>query len=92
VTEKEVSFAQAALGDQVDIETIHGNVKLRIPPSTQPSTLFRLKEKGVPRLSGSGKGDHYVRIKVTIPKNLTKKQKELLQEFDKESSSKKSWF
>ncbi|PIY94419.1 MAG: molecular chaperone DnaJ [Candidatus Levybacteria bacterium CG_4_9_14_3_um_filter_35_16] len=92
VSEKEISFSQAVLGDVIEVETIDGLVKLRIPTGTQPETVFRLAQKGVPNPRGSGKGSHYVRIKISIPKNLTHQQKELLKEFDKEGSSKKSWF
>lgn len=91
VTEQEVSFARAALGTEEDVETIDGKVTLKIPNGTQPNTLFRLKGKGVPYLRGTGKGDHYVKIKITVPKSLTKKQKEILQEFESDSS-KKGWF
>ncbi len=91
VIEKEISFSQAALGDQIEVDTIDGPVKIKIPSGTQPETLIRLKGRGVKYVRGSGKGDEYVRIKVTVPKNLTSKQKELLKEFD--SSKKKSgWF
>lgn len=91
VTEQEISFAKAALGLELDVKTIDGNVTLRIPSGTQPNTLFRLKGKGVQHVQSQVKGDHYVKIKVTVPKSLTAKQKELLKEFDSESS-KKSWF
>jgi DnaJ-class molecular chaperone len=67
-------------------------VTVRIPPGTQPDTLIRLSGKGMPHLRGSGFGDHYIRIKVTIPKSLTKRQKELLEEFDGEGKNKKGWF
>ncbi len=91
VTEEEVSFAQAALGTEINIETIAGSVKLRIPSGTQPNTVIRLSQKGIHHVRGSGKGDHYVQIKVTVPKNLSARQKDLLHEFD--SSKKKSgWF
>ena len=92
VSEQEISFAQAALGDTVDVETIDGEVKLRIPSGTQPDTVIRLRQKGVIHLRGSGRGDHYVRIKVTVPKHLTHHQKQLLEQFQKENSSKKGWF
>ncbi len=88
---KEISFAQAALGGEVTIETIDGDLKLKIPGGTQPGTAIRLRGKGVPHLHGSGRGDHYVRIKVTVPKHLTRKQKELLEEFQGENG-RKSWF
>ena len=88
---KEISFAQAALGGEVNIETVDGDLKLRIPSGTQPGTAIRLRGKGVPHLHGSGRGDHYVRVKVTVPKHLTGKQKELLQEFQEEAG-KNGWF
>ena len=90
VTEQEVSFAQASLGTEIEVEAVEGPVKIRIPAGTQPNTVIRLSGKGITSLRG-GKGDHYVRIKVVIPKGLTSKQKELLREFD-EGSKKKSWF
>ncbi len=89
---KEISFAQASLGGEVNIETVDGDLELRIPSGTQPGTAIRLRGKGVPHLHGSGRGDHYVRIKVTVPKHLTGKQKELLQEFMDDSKAKKGWF
>lgn len=92
VSEEEVSFAKAALGDVLEVETVQGKVKLRVPSGTQPGTIFRLAQKGVPHLRGSGKGDHYIKIKVTVPKNLTSRQKDLLKEFDEEGTKKKSWF
>lgn len=87
----EISFAQAALGGEVNIETIDGDLKLKIPSGTQPGTAIRLRGKGVPHLHGSARGDHYVRMKMVIPKHLTTRQKELLKEFDQEKN-KKSWF
>ncbi len=91
VANEELSFAKAALGTEVEIETVQGNVKIKIPAGTQPNSLIRLRGKGVKMLRGSGFGDHYVRIKVTVPKNLTGKQKELLKELDGEPK-KSSWF
>lgn len=91
VTEEEVSFTKAILGVELNIETVAGLVKIRIPEGTQPDTLIRLSGKGVPYVRRSGRGDHYVRIKIRIPKGATRKQKELLEEFEKEGS-KKGWF
>jgi DnaJ-class molecular chaperone len=88
----EISFVQAALGGEVEVETIDGDLKLRIPAGTQPNTTIRLREKGVPHLHGSGRGDHYVVIKITVPKHLTGKQKEILKEFEGDSDKKSSWF
>ncbi len=92
ISEQDISYSQAALGDTVDIDTVQGAVKLRIPSGTQPETHFRLRGKGMPLVRGTGHGDHYVRVKVTVPKHLTKRQKDLLQEFDAESKSDKKWF
>jgi len=92
VTEEDVSFAKAALGTELSVKTIDGSVKLKIPSGTQPNTVFRLRGKGVPHVRGSGRGDQYVQIKITVPKNLTHRQKELLQEFEGEAAEKKGWF
>lgn len=92
VSEKEISFAQAVLGDVVAVETIDGEVKLRILPGTQPETVIRLRGKGVPHVRGGGRGDHYVRIKVVVPKHLSRRQKELLEEFEEEKTNKHGWF
>lgn len=90
VSEQELSFSQAALGDEVQVETVQGSIKIKIPAGTQPETLVRLRGKGVKMLRGAGHGDHYIRIKITIPKNLTGKQRELLKEFDGQKKS--GWF
>lgn len=91
VTDEEISFPQAAMGVEKEIETIDGRVTVRIPAGTQPQALIRLKGKGVQHVQGSGRGDHYLRIKIVVPKNLTAHQKELLKEFDQEKN-KKGWF
>lgn len=91
ISNKEISFTQAALGDEVEVETIDGPVKLRIPAGTSPDTVIRLRERGVPYLRRTGRGNHYVRVKVKIPKNLTNKQKDLLKQFEEEGN-KKGWF
>lgn len=91
IAEEEIGMTQAALGDIVEVETVQGKFKMKIPEGTQPGALIRLKDKGVPHLKGSGHGDHYVKIRVVIPTKLKGKQRELLQEFVKESE-KKGWF
>lgn len=91
ITEESVSMIQAALGDIIEVETVQGGVKMKIPEGTQPDALIRLKGKGVPRLKGTSIGDHYVRVKVVIPTRLKNKQKDILKEFEKESS-KSGWF
>jgi DnaJ-class molecular chaperone len=90
ISGQEISFAQAALGDTIEVETVQDLVKIRIPAGTQPETLIRLRGKGVKMIRGSGHGDHYVRIKVTVPKNLSGHQKELLKEL--KDSKKHGWF
>ena len=93
ISEVEVSFAKAALGDIIFVEAVEGEVKLRIPSGTQPNTVIRLRGKGVPHLQGSGRGDHYVRIKIVVPKHLTRRQRELFEELEKEKEEKKQgWF
>lgn len=92
VSEVGLSFAEAALGTEINVETVEGKVKLKIPQGTQPDMVIRLRGKGITHVRGSSKGDHYVRIKIIIPKNLTGKQKKLLEEFEAESKKKKSWF
>lgn len=93
VSEKELSFAQAAIGGEIEVETVDGKLNIRVPAGTQPNTLIRLSGRGVKHVRGSAKGDHYVKIKITIPKKLSKKQKELLEEFEQESAkSGKGWF
>lgn len=76
-----LSFIQAALGDEVEIPTVHGNVKLKIPAGTQTGAKFRLRGKGAPRLRGGGSGDQQVTVKLITPRNLNDKQKEALRAF-----------
>jgi len=76
-----ISFAQAALGAQLDVPTLEGKVKLKIPAGTQTGRVFRLKGKGIPYLQGGGRGDQHVRVVVETPTELTARQKELLEEF-----------
>lgn len=83
-----ISFAQAALGDTLEVPTLEGKVRYDVPAGTQPGTVFKLKGRGIQSLNGRGKGDQLVRLIVDVPKNLTSRQKELLREFEKESGSK----
>lgn len=75
-----ISFKQAALGDKVDVKTIDGLVKLKIPEGTQSGKIFLLRDRGVPKLRGRGRGDHLVTVIVKTPTNLTRQQKKLLEE------------
>lgn len=81
--EKHVSMVQAALGDELTVPTLDGNVKYNMPAGTQPNDVFKLKGKGIQRLNSVGRGDQLVRIIVDIPKNLSEEQKQLLMQFDK---------
>ncbi len=82
-----VTFAQAALGDDIKVPTLHGDVSMKIPPGTQTDTLFKLKGKGVPYADG-GNGDELVKVVVKVPEKLTKRQKELIEELASEGSEK----
>lgn len=79
--EMPITFAQAALGDEIEVPTLHGKVKLKIPAGTQTGTRFRLKGKGISNVRGYGQGDQHVVVLVVTPKKLTEKQKQLLREF-----------
>ncbi|UJF14800.1 molecular chaperone DnaJ [Jeotgalibaca sp. MA1X17-3] len=76
-----INFVQAAMGTEIEVPTVHGNVKLKIPAGTQTGTNFRLKGKGAPRLRGSGNGDQHVKVTIVTPKHLNEKQKEALRAF-----------
>lgn len=79
--DQQISFAQAALGDEIGVKTVHGDVKLKVPAGTQTETKFRLRGKGAPKLNGNGTGDEHVTVHVQTPKNLNKRQKEALAAF-----------
>ena len=79
--DQDISFAQAALGDEVQVKTVHGDVSLKVPAGTQSETNFRLRGKGVPFLNGKGTGDEHVTIHVKTPKNLNKRQREAMMAF-----------
>ena len=82
--EAQISFPEAALGTKLDVPTLDGEAKLKIPAGTQSGTVFRLKGKGIPHLNGWGKGDQFVNVVVQTPTKLTKQQKKLLKEFEDE--------
>ncbi|MEI5905785.1 molecular chaperone DnaJ [Bacillus spongiae] len=79
--EMPIHFPQATLGDEIQVPTLHGKVKLKIPAGTQTGTRFRLKGKGVPNVRGYGQGDQHIIVKVVTPTKLSEKQKSLLREF-----------
>jgi molecular chaperone DnaJ len=85
VLEVPVTFSEAALGSTVQIPTPEGPVALKIPAGTESGKLLRVKGRGAPRLKGGGRGDLLARVKVTVPKKLTKAEKEALEGYSKVS-------
>lgn len=79
--ETHISMGKAALGVEITVPTVDGDVKYTIPAGTQSGTMFRLKGKGIPKVHSSSRGDQYVKVVVDTPKNLTSKQKEALEAF-----------
>jgi molecular chaperone DnaJ len=96
-----ITMVDAALGGELEVPTLDGRVKLKIPPETQTGKMFRLRGKGVAPVRGGAVGDLMCRVEVETPVNLTKKQKDLLREFQeslesgggkKHAPQKHSWF
>lgn len=85
IVEQSISFLQAIIGAVVEVPTVDGLVKIRIQPGTQHGTLIRLKGKGVPHVRGNGRGDQYVVVKIAIPSKINRKQRELLEQYEKAS-------
>jgi molecular chaperone DnaJ len=81
--ELHINFTQAALGDEIEVPTLEGNTKFKIPPGSQTGQFFKLKKSGIPHLHGGGRGDQLVQLLVVVPDSLTKKQRELLEELGK---------
>jgi molecular chaperone DnaJ len=78
---EEIPLYTAVLGGNIQVNTIDGEVKLKIPQGTQPSTVFRIEDKGAPVLGKEGKrGDHYVKVKVEIPSRLSRKERKMWEE------------
>ncbi len=75
-----ITFAQAALGAEIKVKTLHGEENLKIPSGTQTGTVFRLKSYGMPTLNGRGKGDLFVAASLITPKTLTKEQRKVLEQ------------
>ncbi|SES66612.1 molecular chaperone DnaJ [Anaerobranca gottschalkii DSM 13577] len=78
VVEETISYVQAALGVEIEVPTLDGRAKLKIPPGTQSGTIFKLKGKGIPYIRGIGRGDQHVKVKVEIPKTLSEEERQLL--------------
>lgn len=91
-SEVTLTVPQVVLGDVIDVKTIFGKVSLKVPAGTQSGALIRIKDKGAPTLKGSS-GDHYVRVRVDIPKQLTKEEKRLYEQLKETThAKKKGWF
>ena len=83
-SEESIDVPLAVLGGAIEVETVVGDIKLKIPKGTQSGTIFKIKEKGCPILNQEGKrGDHYVRVNVDIPTRLSRKERKLWEELDK---------
>lgn len=84
-----ITFVQAALGGVVEVPTLRGRESLKIPPGTQSGSRFRLRGKGIASLQGDGYGDQVIETVVTVPTNLTRRQEELLKEFERLENEKR---
>jgi len=90
VCQLEISFVQAALGDKIKVRTLNGKKTLEIPKGTQPGDIFRMPGEGIPSLRGNRRGDQIVQVLIKTPTHLSKKQVELLKEFEHLESAKLS--
>ncbi|MFA5932720.1 MAG: DnaJ C-terminal domain-containing protein [Microgenomates group bacterium] len=86
-----LTIPQLVLGDIAEVKTVWGKVKLKIPAGAEPGSLIRIKDQGMPNLRGSGRGDHFVRVKLEVPKKLTDEEKDLYEKLLK-LKPRKSWF
>jgi molecular chaperone DnaJ len=89
IMEMPISFTQATLGADVEVPTLNGRAKIKVPAGTQTGTVFRLRGKGMPRLQGMGAGDLHVKVKIKTPASLTSRQKQLLEDLAIEFGEKK---
>lgn len=83
-TDLNISYTKAVLGSTEKIETIDGEVDIKIPEGTESGQLIRLKGRGIQEVGGRGRGDHYVRVKIKVPKKVNRAAKKLLEELDRE--------
>lgn len=90
ITEVDLDFVQAALGDEIMVTTIDGQSSMKVPSGTQPGTMFRLRGKGMPSLQGRGNGDLHVMVNVVVPEKLSGEQKRILKEFAEAGGSSKA--
>lgn len=91
LSDEHISMVQAALGTEMQVDTVDGPLTIKIPAGTQSGTDFKLSGHGVPHLRGGGRGAHIVTVHVDIPTKLSKQQKELLKQFAKGQSKSRLW-
>ena len=84
LSEEHIDMVQAALGIEIQVETVDGPVRMKVPAGTQSGSDFKLSSHGVPHIKGDSRGAHIVTITVDTPTKLTKRQKELLEQFQSE--------
>jgi len=82
-TTRKISISQAVLGDEVEVQTLKGNAKLQIPKGSEEGDTLKIKGKGIPKFSGFGRGDLYVKLGINIPDDLTSEQEKLMKELKK---------
>ena len=92
ITEAVIQFYEAASGITLEIPTLEGKAKLKIPAGIQSSQVLRMRGKGFPRMRGSSRGDQLVRVHVETPQKISSKQKKLLEEFEKLNKNSKTVF
>jgi len=78
--QRDISFSQATLGDEIEVETLHGKELVMIPAGTQHGTVLRLRNRGIPRLDGTGQGDQYITLSIVVPEHVTREQAELIKQ------------
>jgi molecular chaperone DnaJ len=91
ITKYQIDMVDAALGSEIDVETIKGKVKLKVPAGTQPGKILKLSSKGMPLINSDRHGDHYVVVEVMVPTKLSSKQKEALKNYQENSKKKRFW-
>ncbi len=84
-SEIEIHLVQAVIGGEIEVDTIDGISKIKIPAGTEDGKVFKISGAGVPKVSGSGRGDHLAKIRIAIPKKLSKKEKELYRQLAQEA-------
>ena len=86
-----ISIVDATLGTTIEVPTLYGNKEIKIPEGTQSGTVFTIKNYGIKKLKGTGKGDMFVKVVVEVPKSVSKEQKEFLKRFEQISDQKKQY-